>query len=405
MPTLIPRRDHLFYPGEARDILGALVSGRFGESDSEVAHLERVFADLIGARHAIATATGRQGMTLLLKAHRLVPGDEVIVPAYTLIDLLRLLESHHFVPVPVDVHPDTFTIDPERIEAAVTPRTRAIIACHLFGLPFDVDAVKGVADRHRLALIEDCAHAAVSIYKGRPVGTLGAGGFFSLGVIKPINCFGGGIITTNDDAVAEFCRHRLAGLPVDRTALLKKIVLACAEQMLLHSPLFGPVVSLLASESTKALFTRVYLRSHAVSRRGDTGFAGVQARVGRAQLPTLETRNRRRAQLARRLTERLDPAIRVQRADYQAESVWYFFVAQTGVDAVALRRSLLTQGIDVGVGAEITDHCGQDHERFPVTSRLYRTAIQVPLYPRLKPYHIDRLAETINRTVAQLRKS
>jgi len=404
MPTLIPRREYLFYPGETRDILGALAGGRFAEGP-DVADFERVVADSVGARHAIATATGRQGMTLLLAAHGLAPGDEVIVPAYTLIDLIRLLRRNGWVPVPVDIEPNTFCLDPARIEAAITPRTRAIIGCHLFGLPFDVGAVKAVADRHGLPLIEDCAHAAGATYRGRPLGTLAAGGFFSLGVIKPVNCFGGGVITTNDDAVAAFCRDRLAGLPVDVVALLKKILQAVLEQGLLRSPLFGPVVGLLAQESTKALFTRLYQRTRATARRGDTGFANVQARVGLAQWPGLAGRTRRRTALARRLIDRLDPAIRVQRADYEAASAWYFFVAETGVDALMLRRRLLRLGIDVGVGAEITDDCAQDESRFPVTSRLFRTAIQVPLYPRLKPYQADRMADAINRAVAGLRSS
>ena len=399
MATVIPRRDYLFYPGEAGDVLRALLAGRFREGP-DVAAFERALAALVGARHAVATATGRQGMILLLRAHGLSPGDEVIVPAYTLLDLVKLLQQERLVPVAVDVHPETFTINPDLVEAAVTPRTRAIIGCHLFGLPFDVEAVAAVAERHHLLLFEDCAHAAGATYQGRPVGSFGDGAFFSLQVIKPINCFGGGVITTADEAVADFCRQRIAGLPVGRVALLKKMALAAAEQALLKSPLFGPVVGLLARESTQALFAHLYQRTRAGARRGDRRFANVQALVGLAQLPGLEARRRRRAALARRLIDQLDPAIRVQRAHYEATSAWYFLVAATPVDASPLRRSLLSLGIDVGIRAEITDDCPRDERRFPVTARLYRTAIQVPLYPRLRFYHMDRIAQAINRAVA-----
>jgi perosamine synthetase len=407
---MIPRRDYLFYPGEMRDILRAALAGRFGEGP-EVAAFERAFAAHVGARHAIATATGRQGMELLLQSRGLAPGDEVIVPAYTLLDLLKLLRHHGLVPVPVDVRPDSFNLDPALVAAAVGPRTRAIIGCHLFGLPFDVDAVAAVAARHGLALIEDCAHAAGARYAGRPVGTFGAGGFFSLEVIKPVNCFGGGVITTNDDAVADFCRRRLAQFPVDRVKVLRKMLIACAEQTLLRSPLYGPMVSLLGHGWTRALLTRLYLTTHAATRATDTRFANVQAVVGLGQLPDLDARNRRRAELASILIDRLDPAIRVQgmrnaecgMRNPRYESVWYFLVADTGVDAAALRRRLVEEGVDVGVGAEITDDCGQDPARFPVTARLLRTAIQVPLYTRLKPYQMRRIADAINRTVRRMR--
>jgi len=402
MPTVIPRRDYLFYPGEARHILGALLSGRVARGDA-VARFERAFGELMGARHAIATATGRQGMELLLEAHGLEPGDEVIVPAYTLMDLLALLEYHGLAPVPVDVRADSFTLDPSLLEAAVTRRTRAVIACHLFGLPFDVDAVRAVCARHDLVLIEDCAHAAGATYKGAPVGALGHGGFFSLEVIKPVNCFGGGVITTNDDAVAEHCRRRLETFPVPAWPVLKKIILACGEQAVLRSPVFGPMVGMMGHGWTKALLTKVYLGTHAATRADDTRLTNVQGRVGMAQLPGLAARNRRRADLARRIRERLDPGITVQRADYPCESVSYFFVAHTGVDAARLRPILLREGIDVGVGHEITDDCGRDPDRFPVTADLTRSAIQVPLYPRLHGYQADRIAAAINRCVARLR--
>lgn len=401
MPTIIPRRDYLFYPGEGRDIVGALAGGRFAEGPHVVA-FERAFANLAGARHAIATATGRQGMALLLEAHGLQPGDEVLVPAYTLADLLELIRAHGLVPVPVDVRPDSFTIDPERAAAAVGPRTRAIIGCHLFGLAFDVDAVGSLAERHGLVVLEDCAHAAGARYKGRPVGALADGGFFSLEVIKPVNCFGGGVITTNDDAVAAHCRRRLAALPVNAAAVLKKIAIALGEQAVLRSPAFGPMVSLLGHAWTKALMTRAYLRTHSATRPRETRLANVQARVGLAQLPALERRHRRRAELARVLGEALDPRIHVQRAAYPAEPVWYFLVADTGVEARRLRPLLLREGIDVGIEHEITDDCGRDPQRFPVTARLARSAIQVPLYPRLRPYQMRRMAEVINSAVANL---
>ena len=128
------------------------------------------------------------------------PGDEVIVPDYTFVATASAVLFTGALPVLVDVDPGTYCIDPDLAEAAITPRTKAIIAVHMGGHPADLDRLKEIADKHGLKLVEDCAHAHASQWRGRPIGTVGITGTFSFQQSKLMTAGEGGMIITNDDA-------------------------------------------------------------------------------------------------------------------------------------------------------------------------------------------------------------
>lgn len=186
---------------EREALLRVLASGTWGTLGPENAAFSEEYAKYCHARYALPVLNGTVSLELLLRALGIGRGDEVIVPPYTFTASVTAIALVGAMPVFADIDPDTYTISPESTEAAITERTRAIIGVHLGGRPFDVDAIKAIADRHGLHLIEDAAHAHGSEWQGRRVGSLGTAGSFSFQASKNISCGEGGAITTNDEAL------------------------------------------------------------------------------------------------------------------------------------------------------------------------------------------------------------
>ena len=192
---------------EEQALLRALRSGDWGTlSGKQVTTFEQRFAEYHGAKHGIGVANGTVSLRIALMAAGIEAGDEVIIPPYTFFATASSVIEANATPIFVDIDRATFNIDPAAIEAAVTKRTRAIIAVHLGGLPCDMDAIMAIAQRHGLLVIEDAAHAHGSEYKGKRVGAIGQMGSFSFQSSKNLTSGEGGIITTNDDQLAERCR-------------------------------------------------------------------------------------------------------------------------------------------------------------------------------------------------------
>lgn len=169
--------------------------------------LEEAWAECCGVRHAVAVASGTDGLTLPLVANGIGPGDEVITVGWTFIATIESIIHVGATPVIVDVEPDTLTMDVDQLAAAITPRTRAIIPVHIYGHCADMDPIMELADEHGLFVLEDAAQAHGARYHGRPVGSLGHAASFSFYVTKNLSAYGeGGMVTTNDDNIAERLR-------------------------------------------------------------------------------------------------------------------------------------------------------------------------------------------------------
>ena len=170
-----------------------------------VRELEAAWAEYCGVRHTIAVANGTLGLMAILDQLGIGPGDEVITVSHTFAATANAILSTGAVPVFVDIEPDTYLIDAKRIEVAITPRTRAIMPVHLFGLVADMDMIGAIADRHGLAVVEDACQAHGATFRGRRAGSFGHGAF-SLYATKNMTTAEGGFITTNDDALADRLR-------------------------------------------------------------------------------------------------------------------------------------------------------------------------------------------------------
>ena len=169
----------------------------------EITSLERELASLIGVEHAVAVSSGTDALLLALMTLNVGPGDEVITPTYSFFATAGVVARLGARPVLVDIDPVTYNIDTAAIEAAITPRTRAIMPVHLFGLCADMDPILAVAARAGVPVVEDAAQAIGSTYQGRPAGAMGAFGCFSFFPSKNLGAFGdAGLVTTNDAALA-----------------------------------------------------------------------------------------------------------------------------------------------------------------------------------------------------------
>ena len=206
----------IYGEAEERRLLRTLRSGVWGKLDGpEVAEFEQRFAAMHGCRHGIGVVNGTVSLRIALLAAGIQAEDEVIVPPYTFVSTASAVIEANAVPVFADIDLDTFNIDPTAIEAAITPRTRAIIPVHFAGQAADMDGIMSLAARHNLTVIEDAAHAHGASYKGKPAGAIGHMGSFSFQSSKNLTAGEGGILTTNDDALAEACRsiHNCGRVP------------------------------------------------------------------------------------------------------------------------------------------------------------------------------------------------
>jgi UDP-2-acetamido-2-deoxy-ribo-hexuluronate aminotransferase len=174
----------------------------------EVKEMEAALTAYTGSRHCISVASGTEALLICLMALDLQPGDEVITSPFTFAATAEMIVLAGGVPVFVDIEPDTANIDPTLIEAAITPRTRAIMPVSLYGQVADMDAINAIAGRHGLAVIEDAAQSFGATYKGRKSCNLSTFGCTSFFPSKPLGCYGdGGAIFTSDDKLAQACRE------------------------------------------------------------------------------------------------------------------------------------------------------------------------------------------------------
>jgi dTDP-4-amino-4,6-dideoxygalactose transaminase len=196
----------VFSDKEKKILIKVIESGEWGKSSvpgNYVGQFEKVFADYIGVKHAVAMVNGSVALRLSLLALGVKPGDEVIVPPMTFIATASVVVETNCIPVFVDIDPDTYNINPVKIEKAITPRTKAIIPVHFGGHACEMDKIMSIAKRHEIAVIEDACHAHGAEYNGIKLGSIGDAGCFSFQSSKNLTCGEGGIVVTDNDDLFE----------------------------------------------------------------------------------------------------------------------------------------------------------------------------------------------------------
>ena len=196
-----------FYDGtEEQALLDVLKSGRWGRLDGKVtAQFEEEYARMMGLKHSLAVANGTTALYTMLGVVGVGPGDEVIIPVYTFVATYNVVVLNYALPILVDTDMETFQIDTQKMEQAITPATKVLMPVHMGGLPANLDRIMAIAQKHNLPVIEDACQAAGSAWRGQTVGSYGIGGAFSFQSTKNLNCGEGGAVISNDEAFIQTC--------------------------------------------------------------------------------------------------------------------------------------------------------------------------------------------------------
>jgi len=363
---LIPIARPMIGPEELEAVERVLRSGMLAHGP-EVEEFEREFAEYIGVEHAVAVSSGTAALDLLLKAYRIGPGDEVITTPFTFIATANAVLYQGARPVFADIDPETYNLDPDSVVELITPRTRAIIAVHLYGHPADMKLLREIAEDHKLVLIEDAAQAHGAEYMGRKTGSLGDAAAFSFYPTKNMTTGEGGMVTTNDRKVAEKIR------------LLRN-----------HG------------QAEKYLHTELGYNLRMTS---------IAAAIGRAQLRKLDWMNRRRRENAEVMTRTLSGvrgiALPVEKP--WARHVYHQYVVRV-TEAFPLTRDQLAEklrqhGIATAVhypravpDQPLYQRLGIDCPRgCPEARKAARQVLSLPVHPAVTVEQARAIAETIKR--------
>lgn len=207
IPCADPKAQYLAHKDGIEAAIRRVLDGGRYILGAEVAAFEKEFSDYLGGGHSVGVGSGTEAVHLALAALGVGPGDEVITVSHTAVATVAAIELCGAVPVLVDLEPDFYTIDPKKVEAALTPKTKAVVAVHLYGQPADLDALTDLCRRKGLKLVEDCAQSHGARWKGRRTGSFGDAAAFSFYPTKNLGAIGdGGAVFFNDRTLADKAR-------------------------------------------------------------------------------------------------------------------------------------------------------------------------------------------------------
>lgn len=293
---VFPRKRYNIFTGtnsikEWRMVLGELFSNHSFDSVDTILEYEKQFSEACDAKHAISFGAGRMALYAILESLDIGEGDEVIIPAFTCVVVPNAILYRGAKPVYVDIESKTFNIDIDKIEEAITPKTKALYAQHTFGISCGVDSIKEIANRHNLPIIEDAAHSLGAKYKGKKAGSLTEVAFFTTDHSKIINTHLGGMAVTNDPIIA----NRLREIQLKSPFLDKKLTASILRTFLCEYLLFSEKCLWIGQ-----LFHSVLLKIGVLFYFGDEmkvdrpseypypcRLSSVQAKLGISQLKTL----------------------------------------------------------------------------------------------------------------------
>jgi dTDP-4-amino-4,6-dideoxygalactose transaminase len=332
---------------EIDQAVGRVLAGGWYILGGEVEAFEREFAAYLGVKHCIGVGNGLDALHLALKARGLGPGDEVLVPSNTYIATWLAVSYCGATPVPIEPDQATYNLDPARLEAAITPRTKAIVPVHLYGQSADMEPIMELAERYGLWVLEDAAQAHGATYRGQPTGGLGHAAGWSFYPGKNLGAFGdAGAITTNDDQLAEQVR-------------------------------------MLRNYGSKVKY---YNEVAGFNSRLDE----IQAAVLRVKLKYLDEWNRRRQEIAGFYLQNLAGlGLTLPTIPATNEHVWHLFVVRSP-RRDALQKHLQAAGIGTVIHYPVPPHLQKAYQELglpegslPISEALHREVLSLPMGPHL----------------------
>ena len=337
--------------------------------------LESAFSQYVGAKHAIAVCSATGGMHVTLMALGIGAGDEVITPSQTWVSTINIITLLGAEPVMVDVDRDTLMVQPAQIEAAITEKTKAIIPVHYAGAPADLTALREIAARHHIPLIEDAAHAVGTRFGDEMIGSQGTA-IFSFHAIKNMTCAEGGMVVTDDDELADKVRcFKFHGLAVD----------AFDRQALGRKP-----------------------QAEVVAPGYKYNLADINAAIALVQLEKLPAMNARRQELVARYRKALQGSalLPLTVPEYPHHHAWHLFMVRVdkdlcGVDRNTMMEKLKEHGIGTGLHFRAAHTQKYYREKYPElclpnTEWNSASLMTLPLFPDMQDSDVDRVVKAIS---------
>jgi perosamine synthetase len=368
---MIPVNEPLLTEEDVASVMDALRSGWISGAGPHIEAFESRWAAYCGRKHGIAVANGTVALQLAVSLLDLQPGDEVIMPTFTIISCALPVVLAGAVPVLVDSEPETWTMDVRQVEARITPRTRALMVVHIYGHPVDMDPLIELANRYGLAIVEDAAEAHGAEYRGRRAGGFGTSSCFSFYANKLVTTGEGGMLLVDDDALAARAR-RLRNLG------------------------FQP--------------SRRFLHA-------EIGFnfrlTNLQAALGLAQIDRMDDIVARKRRMGQAYSERLSEVagLELQVQQSWARGVYWMYGLvlreETGIDAEEFARRLESRGVEtrpffLGMHEQpvLRERGLFMDERYPVAERIARRGLYLPSSLGIEEAHIDRICQAVRESLA-----
>ncbi len=360
IPAMELNSEYKEFQGEIDSAIQRVIHSGWYILGPELEHFEQELADFVGAKYAFGVGSGTDALHIALQALGIGPGDEVITVSHTFIATALAITFTGATPVFVDIHPDTYTMDPACVRVAVTPRTKAILPVHLYGQPAEMGPLLEIAQQFHLAVVEDACQAHGATYRGRQAGGLGDLGCFSFYPTKNLGAYGdGGAIVTSDPQLADRVRH-LRNYGQDQ---------------------------------------KYYHSSMGTNSRLDE----IQAAVLRAKLPHLMSNNSRRQVIAETYSVMNGPRLKIPVVAEERTHIYHQYVVSTP-ERDALRGFLKEQGIDTLIHYPVPVHLQKAYTdlnikvgELPFTEQAAAQVVSLPMYPQLTAEQIDRVVEAGSR--------
>jgi UDP-4-amino-4-deoxy-L-arabinose-oxoglutarate aminotransferase len=358
----------------------AVLDSRWITTGGQCAELERRFAAAVGAEHAVALTSATAGLHLLLLALGIGPGDEVVTPSMTWVSTVNLITLCGATPVFVDIDRDTLMTTADRIEAAITPRTKLIIPVHFAGAALDLDPIREVAARHGVRIVEDAAHVAGAEYRGQPIGAVGTS-IFSFHPIKNLTTGEGGMVTTDSaELAARIRRLRFHGLGAD----------AFQRETQGRSP-----------------------HAEVLEPGYKYNLPDMNAALGLSQLARLKSMNAQRAKLAARYLDLLadvDGVLPLSIPEYPHVHAWHLFIVRVDRDRAGLDRDeFMLKLKEHAIGTGVHFRAAHEHRfyresgppRVPLPNTEWNSArvCSLPLFPDMTVADVERVVSAIRAVV------
>ncbi|MEK6703897.1 MAG: DegT/DnrJ/EryC1/StrS family aminotransferase [Planctomycetota bacterium] len=372
-------------PLEEELVLSALRSGRLSMGPF-VGEFESMVAAKTNTQHGIAVNSGTSGLHLVMRALNIGPGDEVITTPFSFVASANCILFVGAKPVFVDICPRSLNMDPSKVEAAITPRTKAILAVETFGNPAYMDQYAAIAARHEIPLIEDCCEALGTTYKGRQCGSFGRAGVFGFYPNKQITTGEGGMIVTDDQRLAEMCRSlRNQGRPMGWRP---------AERV--------------APTGAGGAATGSWLRHERLGY--NYRLSEINAALGVAQMRRLDQILKKRHESAESYFDRLadHPELMLPTIEKEALMSWFVFVVRLSTRYTGEERDRIVEGLrrhDIGAGDYFPcihlqpfyqEQYGFTRGMFPIAESVSQRTIALPFYGSLTSNEVDLVSQTLN---------